>query len=93
MLFGRSFGKGMALLLFPWIVCGDCNAIFALKDKISGAPNIDDIRSTNAFLHDFDLMEPPSTGKRFTWTDGQIHPSWVKLDRFHGKLHLSVPLY
>ncbi|XP_039126955.1 uncharacterized protein LOC120263117 [Dioscorea cayenensis subsp. rotundata] len=28
------------------------------------------------------LLEPPSVGRRFTWTNGQADPIWVKLDRF-----------
>ncbi|XP_039143982.1 uncharacterized protein LOC120281134 [Dioscorea cayenensis subsp. rotundata] len=29
-----------------------------------------------------DFNEPPSVGRRFTWTNGQADPIWVKLDRF-----------
>lgn len=27
-------------------------------------------------------MEPPSFGRSFTWTNGQVNPIWVKFDRF-----------
>lgn len=66
----------------PWIICGDFNAIFDLGDKSGGPPNLEDIRDANAFLHDLHLLEPPMKGRRFSWTNGQAEPTWVKLDRF-----------
>lgn len=66
----------------PWVLCGDFNAIFALEDKASGIPNFEDLRQANAFLQDLGLREPPSVGRRFTWTNGQEEPIWVRLDRF-----------
>lgn len=58
----------------PWVVCGDFNAIFALEDKLSGIPNLDDIRCANAFMFNLGLLEPPSSGRKFTWTNGQANP-------------------
>lgn len=58
----------------PWIICWDFNAIFDLNDKCSGAPNLEDIRNSNAFLTDLGLVEPPSVGRKFTWTNGQADP-------------------
>lgn len=66
----------------PWVVCGDFNAIFSLEDKILGSHNLDDIQWANIFLNDFGLLEPPSTGRRFTWSNGQANPIWVKLYHF-----------
>ncbi|XP_039144849.1 uncharacterized protein LOC120282161 [Dioscorea cayenensis subsp. rotundata] len=66
----------------PWVICGDFNSIFASFDKSSGVTNREDIRLAQAFLCDLQLMEPPSNGNRFTWTNGQSNPIWVKLDRF-----------
>lgn len=34
----------------PMVICGDFNAIFALEDKVTGVPNLEDIRCANAFL-------------------------------------------
>ncbi|XP_039125244.1 uncharacterized protein LOC120261424 [Dioscorea cayenensis subsp. rotundata] len=36
----------------------------------------------NSFLQDLKLVEPPAVGRRFSWTNGQADPIWVKLDRF-----------
>lgn len=66
----------------PWIICRDFNAIFNLEDKNGGPPNLEDIRLANLFLHELQLLEPPTVGRRFSWTNGQAEPIWVKLDRF-----------
>lgn len=66
----------------PWVLCGDFNAIFSLEDKTKGEPNLADICSANSLLQDLCLFEPPAVGRRFTWTNGQADPIWVKLDRF-----------
>ncbi|XP_039130342.1 uncharacterized protein LOC120266746 [Dioscorea cayenensis subsp. rotundata] len=47
-----------------------------------GNPNLADIRDANSLLNDLYLHEPPAMGRRFTWTNGQENPIWVKLDRF-----------
>lgn len=64
------------------IICGDFNAIFDVGNKNWGLPNLEDIRMANAFLHELKLLEPSSMGRRFTWTNGQAEPTWMKLDRF-----------
>ncbi|XP_039113806.1 uncharacterized protein LOC120249381 [Dioscorea cayenensis subsp. rotundata] len=66
----------------PWVIGGNFNAIFSIEDKSSGAPNLRDIRVANKFLLDLHLCEPPAIGRRFSWTNGQENPIWVKLDRF-----------
>lgn len=66
----------------PWIICGDFNATFDVGDKNSGPPNLIDIRMANLFLQELKLLEPPAVGRRFSWTNGQADPIWVKLDRF-----------
>lgn len=53
----------------PWVICGDFNAIFSLEDKSSGPQNLVDIRSANDFLHEMNLIELPTVGKRFIWTN------------------------
>ncbi|XP_039128539.1 uncharacterized protein LOC120264774 [Dioscorea cayenensis subsp. rotundata] len=51
-------------------------------DKLNGIVNREDIRLAQDFLRDLQLLEPPSMGKKYTWTNGQANPIWVKLDRF-----------
>lgn len=64
------------------MICGDSNAIFSLEDKPSEAPNLEDLRNTNCFVHDLGLLDPPFVGRRFSWTNGQVDLIWVMLDRF-----------
>lgn len=66
----------------PWVICGDFNAIFDVNDKSSGNPNLEDIRCANAVMRSLGVQEPPSVGRKFTSTNGQENPIWVKLDRF-----------
>lgn len=44
--------------IVSWGICGDSNAIFSMEDKISGNPNLEDIRSPNSFMHNLGLQEP-----------------------------------
>ncbi|KAH7690552.1 RNA-directed DNA polymerase protein [Dioscorea alata] len=65
-----------------WVICGDFNAIFSTDDKHSDVHNFEDIRCANDLMQDLCLLEPPAIGRKFTWTNGQADPIWVKLDRF-----------
>ncbi|KAH7689090.1 DNase I-like protein [Dioscorea alata] len=58
----------------PWIIGGDFNAIFDLRDKPTGQPNLVDISRSTAFLQDMAFLEPPSIDRRFSWTNGQADP-------------------
>lgn len=69
-------------LEIPWVICGDFNSIFSPSDKSNGLHNREDIRLAQYFMSDMQLLEPPSFGKCFTWTNGQTNPTWVKLDHF-----------
>ncbi|KAH7677449.1 DNase I-like protein [Dioscorea alata] len=66
----------------PWVICGDFNSIFDPTDKLHGHINREDIRQAQNFVRDLQLLEPPSFGRKFTWTNEQSIPIWVKLDRF-----------
>lgn len=67
---------------YPWVICRDFNAIFSLEDKAFGTSNLEGLHLANMFLQDLGLRDAPSVGRRFTWTNGQVDPVWVKLDRF-----------
>lgn len=66
----------------PWVICGDFNAIFSTSDKNKGIPNKDDISQAQYLKRDLNLSEPPASGRLFTWTNGQVNPTCVRLDRF-----------
>ncbi|KAH7690207.1 DNase I-like protein [Dioscorea alata] len=55
---------------------------FTLDDKVYGFSNLGDLHLANIFLQDLGLREPPLVGRRFTWTNAQVDPVWVKLDHF-----------
>lgn len=77
-------------LHLPWVICGDFNAIFILEDKNSGVPNLADISYAQTLVSDLNLVEPPLVGRKFTWTNGQANPSWIRLDRFLVNLNWLV---
>lgn len=73
--FWEELRDGCEVSNLPWIICGDFNVIFNFEDQISGPPNLEDIHNANSFLHDMGLHEPPSVGRRFTWTNGKLTQS------------------
>ena len=81
----------------PWVICRDFNAIFSTKDKMSGLPNLVDIHNANVLMSDLSLLEPPIFSRRFTWTNGQSDPNWVRLNRFvvnsNWTLHFPKVIY
>ncbi|KAH7691786.1 DNase I-like protein [Dioscorea alata] len=66
----------------PWIIRGDFNSIFDTGDKLFGPPNLEDIRMAKSFIQDLELIEPSLLGRRYSWTNGQTDPIWLKLARF-----------
>ncbi|KAH7690203.1 RNA-directed DNA polymerase protein [Dioscorea alata] len=71
-----------SLHALPWIICGDFNTIFSIDDKNSGDLNSRDISTSQNFLEDLNLIDPPLHGRCYTWSNGQTEPIWVRLDRF-----------
>ncbi|XP_039141337.1 uncharacterized protein LOC120278673 [Dioscorea cayenensis subsp. rotundata] len=65
-----------------WLICGDFNTSFTFNDKNNGIPNPREIANAQQFLGDLNLIDPPLHGRKFTWTNGQPNPLWVRLDRF-----------
>lgn len=56
------------------MIYGNFNAIFSTTDKKRGTPNSEDITQAQALKHDLYPTEPPSVGRHFTWTNGQVMP-------------------
>lgn len=59
----------------PWIICGDFNAIFALEDKASGIPYLEDLRQASMFIYDLGL------GSHLRW-EGVLPGIMVRWTRF-----------
>lgn len=53
--------------------------------------NLEDIRNANSLMFDLGLQESPMVGRRFSWTNGQTNPIWVKLDHFLIKIMSGLP--
>ncbi|KAH7666231.1 RNA-directed DNA polymerase protein [Dioscorea alata] len=66
----------------PWVICGDFNTTFSLDDKNTGDLNSKDISTSQSFLDDLNLIDPPLHGRSYTWSNGQSVPIWIRLDRF-----------
>ncbi|KAK9740129.1 hypothetical protein RND81_03G013800 [Saponaria officinalis] len=67
-----------------WLVFGDFNVIRDVSERISSAPsNLDDILAFNSCLLQCGLMDLPSSGCEYTWTNKQDGADrvWSKLDR------------
>ncbi|KAH7676675.1 RNA-directed DNA polymerase protein [Dioscorea alata] len=51
-------------------------------DKNKGDINPRDLATPQNLLGELNLIDPPLQGRRFTWSNGQANPCWVRLDRF-----------
>ena len=68
--------------ILPVILGGDFNLIREVSEKNSLLYDHKLMDSFNDFIRKFNLREIPLGGHKFTWTNKQINPVLVKLDRF-----------
>lgn len=70
--FGRDGRK-------PWLVLGDFNNILEIEDRIGGNPPkpYEAMDFQNCCM-DLGLSDLPSTGAKYTWSNGKV---WSKIDR------------
>ena len=62
-----------------WCILGDFNAILSKDDRIGGDTVSDhDIQELSNFMEDCEVLEMPSTGPFFSWTNKTI---WSRIDR------------
>ncbi|XP_026417183.1 uncharacterized protein LOC113312664 [Papaver somniferum] len=56
----------------PWVVLGDFNAIISPEEKFGGkAPNIISMMDFFHCLNECNLIQAPSTGQQYTWSNCQ----------------------
>ena len=68
--------------ILPVILGGDFNLIREVSEKNSLLYDHKLMDSFNEFIRKFNLREIPLGGLKFTWSNKQINPVLVKLDRF-----------
>jgi hypothetical protein len=68
----------------PIILGGDFNLRREVSEKNSLLYDHKLMDSFNDFIRKFNLREIPMGGLKFTWTNNQVNPVLVKLDRFFG---------
>jgi len=62
-----------------WCLLGDFNAILSKQDRIGGNTVSDyDIQELSNFMEECEVLEMPSSGAFFTWTNKTI---WSSIDR------------
>jgi len=66
----------------PLLLGGDFNLIRACEEKNSDNYNLPLIREFSNFIGKHKLREVARSGSKFTWTNKQLSPTMVILDRF-----------
>ena len=65
----------------PWVVAGDFNLIYKDEDKNNANYNRASMGRFRRFINDLALKEIPLHGRKFTWSNQQLSPTLVRLDR------------
>jgi hypothetical protein len=65
----------------PWVLAGDFNLIYKSSDKNNTNINRATIGRFRRMINDLSLKEIPFHGRKFTWSNQQVDPVLVKLDR------------
>jgi exonuclease III len=65
----------------PWMFAGDFNLIYKDEDKNNANFNRAMMGRFRRFINDLTLKEIPLHGRKFTWSNQQVSPTLVKLDR------------
>ncbi|KAG9441971.1 hypothetical protein H6P81_017825 [Aristolochia fimbriata] len=81
--FWEELGDLLSRWSVPWLLAGDFNAI---RFRAENSPPPSRINATmknfNDFIGAWELEEIPTSGKRFTWSNGRSSPTLFRLDRF-----------
>jgi exonuclease III len=65
----------------PWVVVGDFNLIFQDEDKNDSNVDRAMMDRLRRWINDLALKEVPLRGRKFTWSNGQVNPTLVRLVR------------
>ena len=62
-----------------WCIFGDFNTIMSINDRYGGNEVVDhDIQELSDFMRNYEVLEMPSSGAYFTWTNRSL---WSKIER------------
>lgn len=64
-----------------WVFGGDFNLIRNPENRNKPGGDITEMNLFNEVISDLDLVEIPFSGRNFTWSNMQVDPLVVKLDR------------
>ncbi|PNT66278.1 hypothetical protein BRADI_3g09534v3 [Brachypodium distachyon] len=65
----------------PWAILGDFNLILRPSERSNANFNFVDAAAFTDTINSFDLQELPLLGRSFTWSNQQLTPILVRLDR------------
>lgn len=66
----------------PWLIGGDFNITRFANERDGRLVHQRSMEDFNNVIRDLHLLDPPISGRRFTWTNDRTPPSSAKLDRF-----------
>jgi hypothetical protein len=64
-----------------WVLAGNFNLILSAEDKNNDNLNRKMMGRFRRLVNDLDLKDIPLLGKRYTWSNGRVNPTLVKLDK------------
>lgn len=65
----------------PWVLTGDFNLIYKMEDKNNENLNRAMMGWFRKFINDISLIDIPLVGCKYTWSNNQLSPTLVRLDR------------
>jgi exonuclease III len=65
----------------PWMIARDFNLIYSMEDKNNSNYNHAMMGRFRRLIDDLALKEIPLYGRKFTWSNQQVSPTLVRLDR------------
>jgi exonuclease III len=81
LLFMQELRDIRTTCLGPWMLAGDFNLIYSTSDKNTNHFNRAIMNRFKRLIGDLALKEIPLHGRRYTWSNQQVNPVLVKLDR------------
>lgn len=78
----RELGEVLGIWDIPGCLGGDWNVISTLQDKNRQGSVTQAMRNFNKFMSDFNLVDLPLCGAKYTWSNYQDPPTCTRIDRF-----------
>lgn len=77
----RELGDVMSLWDMPGVIGGDFNATRLVEDRNRGNRITKEINEFNRFINNWNLVDLPLTGAKYTWSNFQEFPTCSRIDR------------